>query len=147
VGYDNYLNSGMKIDHICFAVRDIREGITYWKEVFEYRQMTEVIENSLQKVKVVFMSKHESLLIKLIEPVPGNQSLINFVNKGGGFHHLCFKCHNIDQQISELTGKGLLTLVSPQPGEAFNNNKIAFMLARHGINIELIDTDEKAGIL
>ena len=41
----------MKIDHICFAVKDLKEGISYWNEVFGYIQMTEVIENSLQKVK------------------------------------------------------------------------------------------------
>jgi methylmalonyl-CoA/ethylmalonyl-CoA epimerase len=83
----------------------------------------------------------------LIEPLPDNQSLVNFVNKGGGFHHLCFRVENLDEQISELKEKGLLMLVPPQPGEAFNNHDIAFMLARYGLNVELIDTDEKAGIV
>jgi len=137
----------MKIDHICFAVKNLQEGIAYWVRVFEYKQMTEIIENSLQKVKVVFLKKDDSLLVKLIEPVEGNQSLINFVNRGGGFHHICFKCSDIDEKIVELNEEGLITLVSPQPGEAFNNNKIAFLLARYGLNIELIDTDEKAGII
>ena len=137
----------MKIDHICFAVKNLQDGIAYWERVFGYEQMTEMVENTLQKVKVVFLKKDESLLIKLIEPVEGNQSLLNFVNRGGGFHHLCFKCSDIDEKIVELNNQGLLTLVPPQPGEAFNNNKIAFLLARYGLNIELIDTDEKAGIL
>ena len=141
------MNTGMEIDHICFAVRDIHEGITYWTEVFEYRQMTEVIENSLQKVKVVFMSKNDSLLVKLIEPVAENQSLINFVNKGGGYHHICFRCNNIAETVSDLNAKGLLTLVSPQPGEAFNNHDIAFLLGKYGMNIELIDTEEKAALI
>jgi methylmalonyl-CoA/ethylmalonyl-CoA epimerase len=137
----------MRIDHICFAVKDIKEGISYWEEVFGYSQMTEVIENSLQKVKVTFMCKAESILIKLIEPVEGNRSLQNFVNKGGGFHHLCFNCDSIGEKMNELTRKGLLTLVPPQPGEAFNNHNIAFLLAKNGLSIELIDTDEKAGLL
>jgi methylmalonyl-CoA/ethylmalonyl-CoA epimerase len=137
----------MKIDHICFAVKNLQDGIAYWERVFGYKQMTEMVENTLQKVKVVFLKKDESLLIKLIEPVEGNQSLLNFVNRGGGFHHLCFKCSDIDEKIVDLNNQGLLTLVPPQPGEAFNNNKIAFLLARYGLNIELIDTDEKAGIL
>ena len=115
--------------------------------MFGYRQMTEVVVNTLQKVKVVFLAKKESILIKLIEPTEENQSLINFVNRGGGFHHLCFRVDNMDKQIEEFKEKGLLTLVPPQPGEAFNNHEIAFMLAKYGINIELIDTDEKAGIL
>ena len=137
----------MKIDHICFAVKNISEGISYWEDLFGYRQMTEVIVNSLQKVKVSFLCKEDSMLVKLIEPLAGNQSLVNFVNRGGGFHHLCFRVEDMDKQISELKEKGLLMLVPPQPGEAFNNHDIAFMLARNGLNVELIDTNEKAGII
>ena len=137
----------MKIDHICFAVKNLDEGIAYWENVFGYRQMTEVVQNSLQKVKVVFLCKEESILVKLIEPEEDNQSLINFVNRGGGFHHLCFRVDNMETRLSELKGKGLLMLVPPQPGEAFNNHDIAFLLARYGLNIELIDSDEKAGLL
>jgi methylmalonyl-CoA/ethylmalonyl-CoA epimerase len=66
---------------------------------------------------------------------------------GGGFHHICFKCSNLDEKIFELKNKGLKMLVPPQPGEAFNNNNIAFLLAKYGVNIELIDTDEKSGLL
>jgi methylmalonyl-CoA/ethylmalonyl-CoA epimerase len=109
--------------------------------------MTQVVENSLQKVKVVFLCKSDSITIKLIEPLESNQSLVNFVNRGGGFHHICFKCANIDDKIDELTEKGLIKLVAPQQGEAFNNHNIAFLLAKYGLNIELIDTDEKAGML
>jgi len=137
----------MKIDHICFAVKNIGEGISYWESVFGYRQMTEVVINSLQKVKVTFLSKEDSVLVKLIEPLEDNRSLVSFVNRGGGFHHLCFKVENMEEQLMELKGKGLLTLVPPQPGEAFNNHNIAFLLARYGLNIELIDTDEKARII
>ncbi len=137
----------MKIDHICFAVKDISEGISYWESVFGYRQMTEVVQNSLQKVKVTFLCKDDSVLVKLIEPLEENLSLVNFVNRGGGFHHLCFRVESMERKLKELKDKGLITLVPPQPGEAFNNHEIAFLLAKYGLNIELIDTDEKAGLL
>ncbi len=134
----------MIIDHICFAVKDLVAAIEQWTKAFEYVQMTEVVINSRQQVKVVFLSKTESVIIKLIEPLEENESLTNFVKRGGGFHHLCFKCQDMDQQIGELNEKGLITLVAPQPGEAFENENIAFMLTRFGINVELIDTDKKA---
>lgn len=137
----------MIIDHISFAVKSLQDGIEYWENTFGYRQMTEVVVNTRQKVKVVFMSKEESLTIKLIEPVEGNLSLQNFVGRGGGFHHLCFRCDDIGLSMTELKGKGLITLVPPQPGEAFNNHEIAFLLARYGMSIELIDTGEKAALL
>lgn len=137
----------MKIDHICFAVKNLSDGISYWENIFGYKQMTKIIENTRQKVKVTFLNKADSITIKLIEPVESNQSLMNFVNRGGGFHHICFKCSEINSKMEELNRKGLITLIPPQQGEAFNNHNIAFMLARYGLNIELIDTSEKAGIL
>jgi methylmalonyl-CoA/ethylmalonyl-CoA epimerase len=137
----------MKIDHICFAVKNIQEGLAYWERVFGYKQMTGVIVNTIQQVKVSFLSKEESIMVKLIEPLETNQSLVNFVNRGGGFHHLCFKCDDINEKMNELKKEGLLSLVPPQPGEAFNNHNIAFLLAKYGLNVELIDTDEKAGKL
>src|SRR5665647_646890 len=93
----------MIIDHICFAVKNIEEGIEYWDKVFDYKQMTEIVINSLQKVKVIFLKKKESLIVKLIEPLEDNQSLLNFVNRGGGFHHICFKCDNIDDELTDLS--------------------------------------------
>jgi methylmalonyl-CoA/ethylmalonyl-CoA epimerase len=137
----------MNIDHICFAVKNLKEGIAYWEDVFGYKQMTEIVENTRQKVKVTFLRKDDSITVKLIEPTQTNQSLVNFVNRGGGFHHICFKCDDINEGMKDLSEKGLLTLVKPQPGEAFNNNNIAFLMAKYGINIELIDTDERAGLL
>jgi methylmalonyl-CoA/ethylmalonyl-CoA epimerase len=137
----------MKIDHICFAVKNIGEGLAYWERVFGYKQMTNVIVNTIQQVKVSFLTKDDSITIKLIEPLETNQSLVNFVNRGGGFHHLCFKCDDINVKMDELKKEGLLSLVPPQPGEAFNNHNIAFLLAKYGLNVELIDTDERAGKL
>ena len=137
----------MIIDHICFAVKNLDEAVAYWSVVFGYKKQTEVVENSRQGVRVVFPNKPDSVAIKLIEPLEQNHSLAKSVQQGGGFHHLCFKCDDIYKEIDELNMKGLRTLVPPQPGEAFNNHNIAFMRARYGLNFELIDTDERAGLL
>ena len=134
----------MIIDHICFAVKDIETAITQWTGAFEYEQMTEIVTNTRQQVKVVFLNREQSVTIKLIEPLPENESVMNFVKRGGGFHHLCFKCEDMEKQIRELNNRGLITLVAPQPGEAFENEEIAFLLTRFGVNIELIETDKKA---
>ncbi len=137
----------MIVDHMCFAVKDLRKAIENWSNVFGYRQMTEVVANSRQQVHVVFLTKENSITIKLIEPFKENQSVRKFVSKGGGFHHLCFKCSNLEEKMDELNGKGLITLVAPQTGEAFENEKIAFMLTRFGLNLELIDTDKKTKLI
>jgi methylmalonyl-CoA/ethylmalonyl-CoA epimerase len=134
----------MIIDHICFAVKDLEKGIGDWTHTFGYEQMTEIVTNTRQQVRVVFLSREGSLTIKLIEPCEGNRNLERFVEKGGGFHHLCFRCDDLESGIQDLKERGVLKLVDPQPGEAFENENIAFMLTRFGINVELIDTDKKA---
>ncbi len=134
----------MVIDHICFAVKDVMEGVHYWKDVFGYTQMTKPVINTRQHVKVVFLKKENSIAIKLIEPVGDFTSLKNFVSQGGGFHHICFRCDDIHACVDELRSKNVKLLVPPQTGEAFNNNEIAFFMAKNNITFELIDTEDKA---
>ena len=69
----------MVIDHIGIVVKSIEEGISYWKKVFGYRQMTEIVINTRQKVNVVFLTKENSLLIKLIEPTDGPHQFIKLL--------------------------------------------------------------------
>lgn len=137
----------MVIDHIGIVVKDITKGIDHWIKVFGYTQKTEVVVNSRQKVKVTFMKKGNSLTIKLIEPIDETSPIYSFARKGGGLHHLCFKCEDINSQLEDFSQKGLRVLTPPQPGEAFENENIAFIFARQGLSIELIDTDKKAAII
>ena len=134
----------MVIDHLGIVVKSIEKGIEHWTSVFGYEQMTEVIVNTRQKVKVVFMQKIDSTIIKLIEPVDKTSPAYNVAMKGGGLHHIGFRCEDINGEIERLQEKGLRVITAPQPGEAFDNNSIAFLFAKQGLNIELIDTDKKA---
>lgn len=134
----------MIVDHIGIVVKSIEDGISYWEKVFGYKQMTEIVVNTRQKVKVVFLTKDNSLLIKLIEPTDETSPVYRIARKGGGLHHLTFKCEEINEEISRLKSLGLRVITNPEPGEAFENNQIAFLLGDQALNIELIDTDKKA---
>jgi methylmalonyl-CoA/ethylmalonyl-CoA epimerase len=101
--------------------------------------------NTRQSVRVVFLSKKDSVTVKLLEPLGPTSSVSLFARKGGGFHHVCFRCDNLETQIPILSEKGARLIVPAQPGEAFLNNKIAFLFAQNNLNFELIDTAEKAG--
>ncbi|ORC32637.1 hypothetical protein B4O97_15880 [Marispirochaeta aestuarii] len=137
----------MIIDHIGIVVKSVKDGIAHWEKVFDYKQKTEIVVNTRQKVKVVFLEKKGSILIKLIEPTDATSNVFAFSMKGGGLHHICFKCEDLSTEISELKKKGLRVIVKPEPGEAFENGDIAFIYARNNLNIELIDTDKKAKII
>lgn len=134
----------MIIDHIGIAVKSLEAGIENWKKHFGYMQKTEIVINTRQKVRVVFLEKKNSIDIKLIEPLDETSAVFQFAQRGGGLHHLCFKCSNVDEMVENLRNQGMRVLSGPQPGEAFEYEKIAFLFAKQGLNIELIDTDKRA---
>jgi methylmalonyl-CoA/ethylmalonyl-CoA epimerase len=135
----------MVIDHIGVVVRSLEEGIQRWEELFSYKRNSEIVVNTRQKVRVVFLSKKGSLTVKLIEPSDPASPVSMFARRGGGLHHLCFRCDDLKVQITLLKDKGARFTVPPEPGEAFRNHEIAFFVAPTNLNVELIDTTEKQG--
>ena len=133
----------MVIDHIGIVVPCLEEGVRHWEELFGYGKSSGILINTRQKVRVVFLSKKDSLTIKLVEPTEASSPVALFARRGGGLHHLCFRCDDIKVQIPLLKEKGARFIVAPQPGEAFGNRDIAFFLAPNNLNVELIDTTEK----
>ena len=137
----------MIIDHIGIVVKSLTKGIQHWEDSFGYQQLTEEVINTRQKVKVVFLGKKDSLQVKLIEPIDETSSAFNLAKRGGGLHHICFKCDELESEVARLKEKRFRITAQPQEGEAFENEKIAFLFNNQGLSIELIATDKRAKLL
>jgi len=137
----------MVIDHIGVVVPSLEKGIQDWAQHFEYQQSSSIVENTRQQVRVVFLSKEGSMTVKLVEPTKPSSAVARFAQRGGGLHHLCFRCKDMNVEIPLLKDKGARFLVPPEPGEAFNNHEIAFFLGPNNLNCELIDTTQKAALI
>jgi len=135
----------MVIDHLGIVVRSLEQGIERWEQLFGYAKNSNTVVNTRQQVKVVFLAKQGSLPVKLIEPSSKQSAVYPFARRGGGLHHICFRCESLDAEVLRLKQSGGRLIVPPEPGEAFNNHDIAFMLVDPSLNIELIDTIEKDG--
>ena len=140
-------NCPMMIDHIGIVVRSLEEGIQQWEQLFGYKKNSDIVLNTRQKVRVVFLAKKESLTVKLVEPTEPTSPISAYARRGGGLHHLCFRCDSLELQVPMLKKNGVMFIGSPEPGEAFNNHSIAFFLAKNNLNVELIDTSDKRGWL
>ena len=138
----------MMLDHVGILVPSLEQALSQWETLFGYRRNSDIVLNTRQKVRVVFLAKQNSLTVKLIEPSGPDSPVFQAARKGGGLHHLCFKCDDVEGEIDRLKELGLRVLTDPQPGEAFENRNIAFVYAQSmNLNIELIDTDLKANRL
>src|SRR6185436_8530133 len=105
--------SDMVIDHIGIVVRSIEEGAEHWRRVFGYEPVTEIVVNTRQKVRVIFLRKMGSVEIKLIEPIDETSPISTFAKRGGGLHHLCMRCASVDEELARLNALGLRTLRPP----------------------------------
>jgi len=137
----------MIIDHVGIVVRSIERSIERWRTVFGYQQVTEIVTNPRQKVRVVFLENPGSLPVKLIEPTDSASPIHALAQRGGGLHHLCFRCESLDAGVARLQALGLRILVPPEPGDAFEGEQIAFMYAGDGLKVELTDTVRRASRL
>lgn len=133
----------MTLDHIAIAVRDVEAAAERLCALFGYERRTMKVTNSRQKVNVLFLGRDGSLDLKLIEPSDADSPLVEFVRKGGGLHHLCFRVPDVEAACGELSQRGARLIAAPQPGEAFDDHLIAFLYAGLGLNVEVIDTVER----
>jgi methylmalonyl-CoA/ethylmalonyl-CoA epimerase len=135
------------VDHIGVVVKSLEEGCRLWEGLFGYRQATEMTRNVRQDVRVVFLKKANSVDVKLIEPTSESSAVSALARRGGGLHHLCFKCDSLPEGMDSLVQKGARVLTPPEPGEAFDSEDIAFLYVGQGLNVELIDTEKRANRL
>lgn len=137
----------MNLDHIAIAVRDIDAAADRLCALTGYERATDRVTNTRQQVNVVFLRKPGSIELKLIEPSCPESPLWPFVRKGGGLHHICFKADDVETACRGLTEAGARLLTPPEPGEAFDEGLIAFLYLGLGLNVEVIDTDRRRGLI
>lgn len=133
----------MHLDHVAVAVRSVDLAAARLAALFGYTPRTTKVTNTRQMVNVLFLAKPGSIDIKLIEPSSPESPLVDFVRKGGGLHHVCFRVPDVAGACADLASKGARVIAGPEPGEAFGSHDIAFVFAGLGLNVELVDTDER----
>jgi methylmalonyl-CoA/ethylmalonyl-CoA epimerase len=129
------------------AVKSIAKSAPKLCEILGFALKTGKVTNTRQQVNVQFLQRAGSIDIKLIEPSGETSPLWQFLKRGEGLHHLCFKADDVRAQLASLEKLGLRVLAAPAPGEAFEEELIAFGYAGSGLNIELIDTDLRRDLL
>jgi len=128
----------MKLHHIGIVVKDIKEGINTYKDVFGFSQESEIVHDKIQKVKVVFFSTNTSdVQIELISPAAEDSPVSNFLKKGGGLYHLCYESEDLEKDMEKFRKNGAKVLSKPVEAEAFKK-KIVFLYFKRDI-IELVE--------
>ena len=128
-----------KIHHFGFVVSNIETSLDFFKSFLNCTQTTEILDESNQKVKVVFLkSSQEDVMFELIEPSGPDSPVYNHMKKGGGFSHICFEVENIEKSISKYQKNGFKQIGSVKESTIFKGKKVAFLFNKNIHLIELI---------
>jgi methylmalonyl-CoA/ethylmalonyl-CoA epimerase len=131
----------MKLHHIGLVVPNIKDSLGELIKFLNFETITLPTLIGSQKVNVCFLQIGESYL-ELIEPASLDSPVINFINKGGGFHHLCFEVKDIHKELDILKKKGAKIIVEPVKG--FEDRIVAFvMLTMKNTKCNLIELAEE----
>jgi methylmalonyl-CoA/ethylmalonyl-CoA epimerase len=139
----------MKIHHLGFVVSSITDSIQHYKALFQFVQLTDVIEDPIQRVKVVFLSdgKEGSTQIELIEPLNESSPVADFLKKGGGLNHIAYGVPDIHKAVEELTQNSNIRIICPPVvGAGHDNHLVSFLYANldcpRGHVFELVEMPE-----
>jgi methylmalonyl-CoA/ethylmalonyl-CoA epimerase len=115
----------MKIHHIGIVVDNIQNSLGEFSKFIKFDEISIPTLVGSQKVNVCFMKIGESR-IEFIEPINDESPVRKALQKGGGFHHICFEVDDLSEKIKEIVENGGRLIVSPVEG--FEGRQIAFVL-------------------
>jgi len=115
----------MKIHHLGIVVNNIQDSLGEFSKFIKFDETTIPTLVGSQKVNVCFM-KLDTIRIELIEPIGNESPVKKFLEKGGGFNHICFEVEDLSKTIDEIIFEGGRLIISPVEG--FEGRKIAFVL-------------------
>ncbi len=132
----------LTLHHIGILVPDIGAAADQYVSRFGYRIVSEVIHDPVQTAHVQFLAGAEPApCIELITPDGPTSKLSNALKKGGGLNHLCYVSPDIQDECRRLRAAGMLLLQSPVAAQAFPGRRIAWLMGRDGIPIELVEPE------
>ena len=128
----------MKIHHLAVVVKEISDSAKYYSEFFGYRIVSDEVVDAKQKSRLLFIRLGENLL-ELIGPTGEDSPVYEFLQKGGGLHHLCYLVDDLEREIQRFRNLGALIVCPPTPAIAFDERRIAFIYTRQRELVELLE--------
>ncbi|HLV81960.1 MAG TPA: VOC family protein [Chthonomonadaceae bacterium] len=132
--------SELRLHHIGILVPDIPRAVADYCRRFGYQVRTEIVHDPVQTAYVQFLQlPGETSYIEFVAPDRAESKLSNALRKGGGLNHLCYATSDIETACQRLRADGLILLQAPVAAVAFSGRRIAWLMGRDALPIELVE--------
>lgn len=132
----------LTLHHIGFVVDAIAPAMEGFLHSLNASWDQRIFEDPLQKVKVAFLTTCPGEpQIELVEPVGDSSPVRKFLlEKGGGLHHFCYETKNLEAELRVFRSRRAILVSHPRPAVAFDGRRIAWVLTRENLLVELLET-------
>jgi methylmalonyl-CoA/ethylmalonyl-CoA epimerase len=133
-----------RLHHVGFIVASISDPLSGFLQSLDAVAESGIIHDPLQQVNVLFLRPggDSCCLIELVEPNGENSPVRRFLEKSGGMHHLCYEVDQIEPSLAVLKEHKGLVVSKPKPAVAFNGRRVAWVMTRERLLLELLETPE-----
>jgi len=132
--------SMMQLHHIAIVVKDIDLATEDWVRRLGCEVRTPIIHDPTQNAYVRFLSQPgDTVFLELVTPDRPDSKLSNALDKGGGLNHLCYATDDIEEALRQMRRQGMVVLQAPVAAAAFPGRRIAWLIGRDPIPIELVE--------
>jgi methylmalonyl-CoA/ethylmalonyl-CoA epimerase len=137
----NTTKAGERLHHIGFVVASIAAVMESFCRAVGGSHWSETWYDPLQRVRVAFIYQvsPDDPCIELVEPAGPDSPVKEFLERGGGLHHLCYEVDSLDETLRGASDRGLVMIRRPQPAVAFGGRRIAWFVTREGLLVEHLE--------
>lgn len=122
------MKSNLKFHHIGIATKSIEKSSKVYAQLGY--EVSEIIIESSQNVKICFLSKKDSPILELVEPLNAESPVSRMVTQSGTTpYHTCYEVEDINTAVDELQDMNFRPLFEPVRSDAMRNGMICYLFA------------------
>jgi methylmalonyl-CoA/ethylmalonyl-CoA epimerase len=134
------MNPMFRTHHIGVLVKDIASAAVSYAENLGYETKSKIFHDPVQTAFVQFLAlPGDSVCLELIAPDGPDSRLAIALKKGGGINHICYEVPAIEDAVLLLRDRKYVTIQAPVPAVAFNGRRIAWLMNRDYLLVELVE--------
>lgn len=130
-----------KMHHIGVVVPSITSVIESFCLSVKGAGWSKTWHDPIQRVRVAFIypAIPGEPSIELVEPAEEKASVWKFLERGGGFHHVCYEVGNLNAELAAANARGETVIRRPQPAVAFDGRRIAWIVTKEKLLFEYLE--------
>jgi methylmalonyl-CoA/ethylmalonyl-CoA epimerase len=133
-----------RLHHVGLVVADLEAAAAEYTGRFGYAVKSPVIEDPVQTARGQFLQlTGDSSYLELLGPVGSDSKLTTAFEKGRRLNHLCYAVSDIEAACASLRRQGMFLLQTPVESIAFRPRRLAWLMGRDGVPIELVEDGEE----